>query len=103
MNMNKYKWYDYSFLLQAVSCWLEDSAKQHKEKGVLVRSNKTAKEMIIASNLIKRITEEEIYYKPNKLFDNKNKFPYSYCETQRKQDIDYLFDFMKKHLTGWWD
>ena len=24
-------------------------------------------------------------------------------EEQRKQDIDFLFDYMKKHIQGWWD
>ena len=24
-------------------------------------------------------------------------------EQQRKQDIDFLFDYMKKHIQGWWD
>jgi hypothetical protein len=24
-------------------------------------------------------------------------------EEQKKQDIDFLFDYMKKHIQGWWD
>jgi len=24
-------------------------------------------------------------------------------EEQKKQDINYLFDYMKKHIQGWWD
>ena len=103
MNMNKYHWYDYSFLLQAIQDWLDNSSKQHKENGVLVRSNRTAKEMLIASNLIKRINDSDIYYKPNMVFNTKNKFLYISSEKQEKQDINYLFDFMKKHIQGWWD
>lgn len=28
---------------------------------------------------------------------------YKHAERQRKQDIDYLFDIMKKRIQGWWD
>ena len=36
---------------------------------------------------------------------NKKEF-HRICDHERKmrkQDIDYLFDYMKKHIEGWWD
>lgn len=28
---------------------------------------------------------------------------YKHAEWQRQNDINYLFDYMKKHVQGWWD
>lgn len=38
---------------------------------------------------------EQEYKESRKAFDD--------AERQRKQDIEYLFDTMKKRLEGWWD
>ncbi len=114
--MDSNPWWDYSSLLTLMEVWLRNSSHKHKTKGNLLRSDKTAKEMRIASELIKRIKDDE-YDKPNKVFDSKNghieadsmglgleAFSYSKNADQRKkEDLTYLMDLMKKHLLGWWD
>lgn len=100
MNTDKYRWYDYSFLLQAIQDWIEHSSDMHKEHGCSVSSHKTVKQMRIAVALIKRVRSDEIYYEQNKVFGRSR---HRDCEAQRRKDINYLFDFMKKNITGWWD
>ena len=118
--LNSYKWYDYTFLLQAMEDWIDNASKQTNKHGSLVRSPQTAKEMKIAASLIKRIREDEIYTKKNEVFNGRNNTygsgmvkrlgvePFTYTSPQiekahRKQDIKFMFDFIAKHLLTWWD
>lgn len=112
----KYPWWDYCYMLEMVEDWLKHSSKMHNKHGCLVRSDRTAKEMKIAYSLISRIREDE-YSKPNKVFPCRNRhvkenilnlgleaFDYNpEAEDLRKQDVEYLFNFMKKHILNWWD
>lgn len=112
--VNSYKWWDYSYLLLAMEDWLNNSSKEFKTKGCHVGSEKQSKQMKIAASLIKRIREDEVYDKPNKVFNNRNvsygdlgsEFTSTKWETsrsQRLQDLDYLFKFMKRNMFSWWD
>ena len=115
--LNSYKWWDYSYLLQAMEDWLENSSKQHSKHGHLVSSDKTAKQMKVAAALIKRIREDEYHENLNKVFLCRNKtigkdkiclmgesFQYNVdSDLLRKQDLQYSMKFMEKHLFGWWD
>ena len=112
----EYPWWDHFHMFKMLQDWLEHSSKMHKERGCLVRSDVTAKQMKIAAALIKRINEDE-YSSPNKVFGCRNRhiqgdfcglgaegFSYNPKEQElRKQDVEYLFDFMKKHVLTWWD
>ena len=114
--LNSYKWWDYSYLLQAMEDWLENSSKQHSKHGHLVSSDKTAKQMKVAAALIKRIREDEYHDNLNKVFPCRNKTAIDkFClgehalewnrdsDLLRKQDLQYLMKFMEKHILGWWD
>ena len=114
--LNSYKWWDYSYLLQAMEDWLENSSKQHSKHGHLVGSDKTAKQMKVAAALIKRIREDEYHNNLNKVFPCRNKTVMDkFClgkhalewnpkeDLLRKQDLQYLMKFMEKHILGWWD
>jgi hypothetical protein len=103
ISIDKSKWWDYNFMLKGISSWLEYSAEMHKKEGVLVRSDKTSQQMKIAKMLIDRITEDDIYYNDNVVFCGKRGSSYKRILYQKQNDIDYLFDYMKKHLTSWWD
>lgn len=112
----EYPWWDHHYMFKMLQDWLEHSSKMHKERGGLVRSDVTSKQMKIAAALIKRINEDE-YSSPNKVFGCRNGhiqgnfcglgnegFSYNTKEQElRKQDVEYLFDFMKKHVLTWWD
>ena len=118
--LSSYKWYDYSYLLQAMEDWLDNASKQSSKHGSLTRSPQTAKEMKIAASLIKRIREDEIYTKKNEVFEGKNithdsdvvkllgmepftQTKHHLVTEHRKQDIKFMFDFIAKHLLTWWD
>lgn len=112
----KYPWWDSYFLLEMGEDWLKRSSDMHTKRGNLIRSDRTAKEMKIAHCLINRIREKD-YSNPNKVLPCRNKhiprdsmglglesFDYNPREDElKKQDVGYLFDFMKKHILGWWD
>ena len=118
--LNSYKWYDYTFLLQAMEDWLDNASKQTSKHGNLVRSPRTVKELKVAASLIKRIREDDIYTKKNEVFSGKNttydigimdtlgmkpftQTNHHIVEAHRKQDIKFMFDFMAKHILTWWD
>ncbi|MCP3683187.1 MAG: hypothetical protein GY861_10890 [bacterium] len=112
----QYPWWDYEHLLKMLKDWLDHSSKMHANRGNLVKSVRTSREMKIAVNLIARI-EDNNYDTPNKVFPCRNghvnssdfgwdigDFYYNKAgDDLRKQDIDYLFNFMKKHILTWWD
>ena len=112
----EYPWWDHFHMFKMLQDWLEHSSKMHKERGCLVRSDATAKQMKIAAALIKRINEDS-YDTPNKVFDCRNTYiKGTFCGIEnevfsynpkghelRNQDVEYLFDFIKKHVLHWWD
>ena len=78
--------------------------------------------MKIAANLLHRIKEDDVYTKENKVFLSKNRTyggggddfcsrmgleftvtKQEIAKKQRKQELEYLFKFMSKHIDGWWD
>ena len=114
--LNSYKWWDYSYLLQAMEDWCDNASTQHSKHGHLVSSDKTAKQMKVAAALIKRIREDEYHNNLNKVFPCRNKTAMDkFClgehslewnmdsDLLRKQDLQYLMKFMEKHILGWWD
>lgn len=114
---NKVTWWDYTSMLDLMEIWLRNASHQHKVKGNLVRSDRTSKELLVAAELVKRIKNDEIYDKSNPVFSSRNSYvkeaalglgleAFSYgrgSDKKRQADLDYLMDFMKKHLFGWWD
>lgn len=108
-----YPWWDEYYLLQMIEDWLRNSSKKHSTIGHLVRADRTAREMLIAANLIDRLNNRD-YSEPNKVFPCRNKhigrsslgdaFEYNPLEAElRKQDLDYLLGYIKKHIFTWWD
>ncbi len=114
---NQVTWWDYTSMLDLMEIWLRNASHQHKVKGHFVRSDRTAKELLIAAELVKRIKNDEIYDKPNNVLSSRNSYvkedalglgleAFSYGkdgDKKRQADLDYLMDFMKKRMFGWWD
>lgn len=59
-------------------------------------AKKHGKDIKVARILCNRL-EREDYSNPNKWAD------WRYSNRQEKQDREYLFDLMKKHVPEWWD
>lgn len=114
---NQVTWWDYTSMLDLMEIWLRNASHQHKTKGNLVRSDRTSKELLIAAELVKRIKNDEIYDNPCEVFKSRNSYVKAdalglgldaFCygkdgAKKRQADLDYLMDFMKKRLLGWWD
>lgn len=113
----EFPWYDHTFLLEAMTLWLNNASKRHKEDGHLLRSNHTSKQLRIVSGVLRRIIDDE-YDTPNKVFTSRNQvtshakmfdieefeyLDFKWQDKRRKADIDFAFDMMKKQLLNWWD
>lgn len=122
-----YPWWDYSNFYSVMGEWLEDASKNFLEEGNHVGAEKSAKQMLIASELCKRISngyaDENSYETAFKVkledveFDISNRNFVSHSEEKsrkykkwkeyQKRDNDLyfnlLFQILKKHSLNWWD
>lgn len=117
-----YRSWDYGGLLYLMEEATKDMYNTHKNHGNLVRSEDTAKELLIVSTLLKRIREDkytdevqgyepqegkmfggEFYQKPNTLPSVKYKKFYKMREAVKQNDLDLVCKIMKTKLFSWWD
>lgn len=116
-----YRSYDYSGLLLFMEAATKDMHECHKNHGHLMRSEETAKELLIVSTLLKRIREDNytdevqgwehkegnwggsFYQKPNTLPSIDAKDFYKMREAVKKNDLDLVCKMMKTKLFTWWD
>lgn len=56
-----FPWWDESYFYEMNSYWLLHSSKQFKEKSVCVKGDKVAKDMLIAGEICKRLSDGFIY------------------------------------------
>lgn len=116
-----YRRWDYSGLLQFMETCARDMSKAHTT-GHLVRSEQTAKELLIIAELVKRIREDDYVFnkgryehtgkgilgmefiqKEHQLPKNKAKSFYKLVDSNRKADLELLTKMMKRKLPTWWD
>lgn len=117
-----YRSWDYGGLLYLMEEATKDMHECHKNHGNLVRSEDTAKELLIVSILLKRIRGDnyvnevqgyeakegklfggEFYQKPNTLPSIKYKRFYKMREAVKQNDLDLVCKLMKTKLQSWWD
>lgn len=113
----EFPWYDYTFLLEVMTLWLDNASKHHSKDGHLLRSHHTAKQLRIVSGVLKRIIDDN-YDAPNKVFISRNKMTscakmfgseevgyldFKWQNKRRQADIDFVFDMFKRCLLTWWD
>ena len=120
--LRQYRSWNYSGLLLFMETATKDMHKCHKNHGHLMRSEDTAKELLIVSTLLKRIREDnytdevqgykrkegslfggEFYQKPNTLPSIKYKHFYKMREAVKQNDLDLVCKMMKTKLLTWWD
>jgi len=127
-----YKWYDYTFMLEAIKDWASNSAKMHEKHGVHVGAHKVARQLRIVSHLCDRIAKDDysvphwfshvdvhMHFGEEKRYANGSiSYPaiFSYIpdektyryvrdkrRKQRQKDLDMLTQLMSKNLFNWWD
>lgn len=116
-----YRRWDYSGLLHFMETCARDMSKAHTT-GNLVRSEQTAKELLIVAELVKRIREDEYVFnkgryehtgkgilgmefvqKEHQLPKNKAKSFYKLVDSNRKADLELLTKILKRKLLTFWD
>ena len=99
-----------------------DMHKLHRDHGHLVRSEETAKELLLLSELLKRIREDkyidgvqgykseegklfggEFFQKPNTLPSIKSKNFYKMREQAKKNDLSLACKLIERKLFTFWD
>lgn len=121
---NKSLWYyrrwDYSGMLHFMEEMAKDMSECHKTKGHTKRADKTAKELLVFAELLKRIrldnyTEDKLQYVPGKGFGSfvqkPNALPscrnwkvfYKMVNDQKKADLELATKMMNRSLPSWWD
>lgn len=117
-----YKSYDYSGLLYLMETATKDMHECHRDHGHLMRSEETAKELLVVSTLCKRLREDnytdevqgfeckgnswrdgEFYQKPNTLPSIKYKQFYKMRERVKQNDLELLCKILKTKLLSFWD
>ena len=106
---NNFPWFDHENLLEVMILWTENASKMHHKHGNLVRSESTSKKLKVITELLNRLREDK-YNKVCKVFDSRNFYGYGFVCTdfkhqhkQRKQDKEYVFKLLAKHLDTFWD
>lgn len=121
----RYRSWDYSGLLMFMEAATKDMHKCHKNHGHLMRSEETAKELLIVSTLLKRIrqanwTEDKLDFvqtrgkslfggwehiqKPNTLPNYKHpKTFYAIQRSVEKHDVQLLAKIFERKVRSWWD
>ena len=125
-----FPWWDHSYLLKMMSIWAEEASKKHKTIGITMSSDSISKELIIFSEVCKRLAnssyEEDawqtldgedlfeiypIHTVPNILryVQLKSSMPEWKSKIARKRSNQlhdfYIFYFLKliKNIERWWD
>lgn len=120
--LRQYRSWDYSGLLLFMETATKDMHLCHKNHGHLMRSEDTAKELLIVSTLLKRIREDKytdevqgykcvegemfggsFYQKSNTLPNINAKKFYKMREAVKQNDLDYLCKILKRKLFTFWD
>lgn len=120
--MWRFRAYDYTGLLMLMEAATKDMHLCHKNHGQLMRSEETAKELLIVSTLLKRIREDNytdevqgykqvegkmfggtFYQKPNTLPNINAKCFYKMRENVKKNDLELVCKILNRKLLSFWD
>ena len=56
---NQFKWWDHSYMLEAVELWAENAAKMHLTKGHHLNNEVVAKDLKVLAELAKRLKNDD--------------------------------------------
>ncbi len=112
--------FDYTWLLQVMELKLRWMAQSHKEDKWHQNAERYYKQCKFAADLIHRINKgnyNKMYFNITRDVIGKRKWhfefeqkdniplviPITNGDSQREKDLDFLFSYMRKHITGWWN
>lgn len=88
------RWCDWSFLARVMEFKLLEMARNFKERGHHVGSDKDARKMLICATLLRRMRDDEY------IFLHKDT---SKADRIAQYDQEYCFKLMAKHFRCWWN
>jgi hypothetical protein len=95
--------WDYQYINMVLHKKLSRMEKRFaSDKVVIANVEKVAKEIKIARLLLERILHRN-YYGNSKKSSITRKKAFHHTHYMEQQDINYLFDHMKKRIQRWWD
>lgn len=129
---NAYKWWDYTYLLQAIHDWAEAAAKGQEHHSHHLGAHKSARQLKVVAHLCKRIIDDDYsapfwfsHVKLNHNFGDREELDngagyyqvhFSYVPNektyklvrdkkmkQREKDLKMLTELMNKYMFTWWD
>ena len=92
---------DWSYFISIIS-WKAKRMREHFEKHqILLDWERTAKQLKLVELLADRIEHETDRWRDKYYF--KFSQDHKHLEYMIKQDLEYLFSHMTKHMRSWWD
>lgn len=88
-------WIDFSCLAKIMEYKMRRDSKLFAEHGTLVNSDRTARELLICAELLKRLNEDS--------FDDLPRCMWKIHGTRMKEWEEMLGRQIGKHLRTWWD
>lgn len=96
---------DYSYLLWLMADATVEMSRHHREDGVTADREKTARQLLVVSELCKRLREDNYFVMAGYRYgldDAKARRVFAHSDYLAKQDIEYLGRVLR-HLRSWWD
>ena len=85
-------------LMQKASREMSTHMKDH---AMVKHSEKTARQLLVFSELCRRLADDDVYYQ-NNYFHKNGKLKYKQVRYRYNYDLEYLRRVLK-HLPHWWD
>lgn len=119
-----YRSWDYHGMFQFMETSARDMSRCHKEHGHLMRSEETAKELLVFAELLRRVNEDNytddklefekvkdsgmfggmgFVQKPNTLPAYKSKSFYKIIASNKKNDLELIGKMFARKSQSWWD
>lgn len=95
--------WDHCYLLTMMETKFKYMANHHQYHGVLLRRDRTAKQLRICELLCRRLNEENYYDNADKRHPDRGKFWAEQVKSSAEYDNYYLGRMIGKYLREWWD
>ncbi len=97
----KDRWWDYYFLFVLLRKKLSIMEKNFRKYGMYLYAEKDADKMKKCLLVLNRLIEDDYDVRASE--KNSMKERKYHAEYLKQQDIDYLFDTLRKNILTWWD
>lgn len=93
--------WDYEPMLRLMQKASREMSKHMKEHAIVKGSEKTARQLLVFSELCRRLADDDVYYEDG-YFHPKRKQWAKQVRYRYNCDLEYLRRILK-HLPSWWD